>query len=120
MSVDVDELRSVLEDEGIMEGCTETRDAVSPCCYFFPKSGRFKLIPSFHKIKMILNLDAKTVSTHWDKFQWFGLEGGPGNRHAYPLNIWTRLLVTRSPSSMYVSPPIRSMSVFVALPHGAE
>jgi hypothetical protein len=64
MTADIDELRTALEAEGIIDSCTETRDAVSRCCHFFRKFGRFNPIPSDHKLGIILNIDAKTVWTH--------------------------------------------------------
>jgi hypothetical protein len=76
MTADIDELRAAPEAEGIMDGRTETQDAVSRYCHFFCESGCFNPIPSYHKIGTILNLDAKTVWTHWNRFQPFSLEGG--------------------------------------------
>jgi hypothetical protein len=83
-----------------MNGCTETLDVVSRRCRCFRESGRFNSIPSDHKIGTILNLDAKTVWTGFSGSAW-----RPGDGHAYPLNIWTQLLLPHSRSSMQANPP---------------
>jgi hypothetical protein len=78
MTVDIDELGAALEAVGIMDGCTETHDAISICCHFFREPGCFNPIPSYHNIGTILNLDANPFWTHWDMFQRFDLGNGQG------------------------------------------
>jgi hypothetical protein len=64
MSASVDELRAIVELEGILNDCTGTRDAVARCCVAFRESGRFEGPISFCKIGSLLGVDAKTAWCH--------------------------------------------------------
>jgi hypothetical protein len=64
MSASIDELRAILELEGILNDCTGTRDAVVRCCVDFRESGRFEGPISFCKIGSLLGVDPKTAWCH--------------------------------------------------------
>jgi hypothetical protein len=73
MSMALEAVLAVLEEEKILEGCTDTREAVACVCFAFRESGRFPR-PIFHKkIGNPLNIDSKTVWIHWNHFQRHGL-----------------------------------------------
>jgi hypothetical protein len=80
MSASLDELRAIVELEGILNDCTGTRDAVARCCIAFRETGRFEEPISFWKIGSLLGIDAKTAWIHWNKFKKFGLEDGHSGR----------------------------------------
>jgi hypothetical protein len=64
MSASVDELRAIVELEGILKDCTGTRDAVARCCVAFRDSGRFEGTISFCKLGSLVGVDAKTAWCH--------------------------------------------------------
>jgi hypothetical protein len=69
MWVSVDELRVIIEREGILSDCTGTGHAVTRCCILFRESGQFEVPISFAKIDSLLGIDAKTAWNHWRQFK---------------------------------------------------
>jgi hypothetical protein len=80
ISASIDELRPIVELEGILNDCTGTRDAVARCCVAFREADRFEAPISFCKIGPLLGIDAKTAWGYWNKFKQFGLSDGESGR----------------------------------------
>jgi transposase len=68
---------SILNDEKILEGCTDTREIVARMCLAFRESGRFPKPISSKKIAKLLGVDPKTVCIHCKHFQKHGLSDIP-------------------------------------------
>jgi hypothetical protein len=57
---EINALRTMLEAERILDGCTETRGAVAQCCRFFRQSGCFDRAISSEKIDIYFALARRT------------------------------------------------------------
>jgi hypothetical protein len=78
----LDVLTTILNEEKILEGCTDTREPVARPCLAFRESGRFPKPISYKKIAKLLGVDPKTVWIHWKHFQKHGLSNIPSGHPA--------------------------------------
>jgi hypothetical protein len=73
MAVSIDELLAIMNDKKLLDGCSETREAVTRLSIAFRESQRFPGPTSNKKIRLLLNINVKTVWIHWKYFQRHGL-----------------------------------------------
>jgi hypothetical protein len=61
MVIAIDELLATTNDEELLDGCSETREAVTRLYIPFCESQRFPCPVSYKKIGLVLNVGAKTM-----------------------------------------------------------
>jgi hypothetical protein len=84
MAIAINELLTIMNDGKLLDGCSETREAVTRLYIVFRESQRFPRPISSKKIGFLLPIDAKTVWIHRKHFQWHELAKVENGRPPIP------------------------------------